>query len=143
MATTIISSLLPLRQRGIVLGSADLIAFVPTRDPAKARTFYKEVLGLDFISQDAFALVFNAHGTTLRIANVSEVKGFLPAPFTIVGWQVTNVSDTVGDLTKKGVPFERFPGMDQDGQGVWQSPSGARVAWFKDPDGNILSITQP
>lgn len=125
-----------------MLGSADLIAFVPTRDPAKARRFYKEILGLEFIGEDPFALVFNAHGTTLRIANVSEVKGFRPAPFTIVGWVVTNVSDAAGDLVKKGVPFERFPGMDQDPQGVWQSPSGARVAWFKDPDGNILSITQ-
>ena len=126
-----------------MLGSADLIAFVPTRDPAKARKFYKEILGLDFVSEDQFALVFNARGTTLRIANVSEVKGFKPAPFTIVGWQVTNVGDTAGDLVKKGVRFERFPGMDQDAQGIWKSPSGAEVAWFKDPDGNILSITQP
>jgi catechol 2,3-dioxygenase-like lactoylglutathione lyase family enzyme len=127
----------------MMLGSADLIAFVPTRDPAKARKFYTEVLGLDFMSEDPFALVFNSRGTTLRIANVSEVKGFKPAPFTIVGWQVTNVGDTAGDLVKKGVRFERFPGMDQDAQGIWKSPSGAQVAWFKDPDGNILSITQP
>jgi catechol 2,3-dioxygenase-like lactoylglutathione lyase family enzyme len=126
----------------MMLGSADLIAFVPTRDPAKARNFYEETLGLEFLSADPFALVFNAHGTTLRIANVSEVKDFRPAPFTIVGWLITNVSDTAGDLVKKGVRFERFPGMDQDAQGIWQSPSGARVAWFKDPDGNILSITQ-
>jgi catechol 2,3-dioxygenase-like lactoylglutathione lyase family enzyme len=125
-----------------MLGSADLIAFVPTRDPGKAREFYEKTLGLDFISEDPFALVFNSHGTRLRIANVSEVKGFKPAPFTIVGWQVTNVGDTVGDLVKKGVQFERFPGMDQDAKGIWKSPSGAKVAWFKDPDGNILSITQ-
>ena len=125
-----------------MLGSADLIAFVPTRYPGKARQFYEETLGLDFISEDLFALVFNAHGTTLRIANVSTVKDFKPAPFTIVGWQVTNVSDTIGDLVKKGVQFERFPGMDQDAKGIWKSPSGAKVAWFKDPDGNILSITQ-
>jgi catechol 2,3-dioxygenase-like lactoylglutathione lyase family enzyme len=125
-----------------MLGSADLIAFVPARDPAKARQFYEETLGLDFVSEDRFALVFNAHGTTLRIANVSEVKGFKPAPFTIVGWQVTNAGDTAGDLLKKGVQFERFPGMDQDAKGIWKSPSGAKVAWFKDPDGNILSITQ-
>ncbi len=126
-----------------MLGSADLIAFVPTRDPAKAREFYEQTLGLEFLSADPFALVFNAHGTTLRIANVSEAKNFQPAPFTIVGWLVTNVSDTAGDLVKKGVRFERFPGMNQDAQGIWQSPSGARVAWFKDPEGNILSITQP
>ncbi|MFL5467383.1 MAG: VOC family protein [Gemmatimonadaceae bacterium] len=125
-----------------MLGSADLIAFVPTRDPAKARKFYEGILGLEFISADPFALVFNAHGTTLRVADVSSIKDFRPAPFTIVGWQVTNVSDSLGDLLKKGVRFERFPGMDQDSQGIWQSPSGAKVAWFKDPDGNILSITQ-
>jgi len=125
-----------------MLGSSDLIAFVPTRDPAKARDFYEDTLGLEFLSADPFALVFNAHGTTLRIANVSDVKGFKPQPFTIVGWVVRNVSDTAGDLVKKGVRFERFPGMDQDAKGVWQSPTGARVAWFKDPDGNILSITQ-
>jgi catechol 2,3-dioxygenase-like lactoylglutathione lyase family enzyme len=125
-----------------MLGSADLIAFVPTRDPAKARRFYEETLGLDFISEDPFALVFDAQGTTLRIANVSQVEGFVPAPFTVVGWRVTNASDTVGDLQKKGVQFERFPGMDQDEKGIWKSPSGAKVAWFKDPDGNILSITQ-
>ena len=125
-----------------MLGSADLIAFVPTRDPDRARQFYETTLGLEFISADPFALVFNAHGTTLRVANVSDVKDFRPAPFTIVGWQVTNASDTVGDLEKKGIRFERFPGMDQDAQGIWQSPSGARVAWFKDSDGNILSITE-
>ena len=125
-----------------MLGSADLIAFVPTRDPARAREFYESTLGLEFISADAFALVFNAHGTKLRVADVSQVKGFRPAPFTIVGWQVTSVSDSVGDLEKKGVRFERYPGMDQDARGIWQSPSGAKVAWFKDADGNILSITQ-
>jgi catechol 2,3-dioxygenase-like lactoylglutathione lyase family enzyme len=125
-----------------MLGSADLIAFVPTRDPAKARHFYEQTLGLDFISEDPFALVFDAQGTTLRIANVSQVEGFAPAPFTIVGWRVTNAADTVGDLQKKGVHFERFPGMDQDEKGIWKSPNGAKVAWFKDPDGNILSITQ-
>ena len=85
-----------------MLGSADLIAFVPTRDPTKAREFYEQTLGLEFLSADPFALVFNAHGTTLRIANVSGVKDFQPAPFTIIGWQVTNVSDTAGDLVKKG-----------------------------------------
>jgi predicted enzyme related to lactoylglutathione lyase len=127
----------------MMLGSADLIAFVPTRDPGAARKFYETTLGLEFISVDPFALVFNAHGTTLRVANVSQVKDFRPASFTIVGWRVTDVSDSVGDLQKKGVRFERFPGMDQDAQGIWKSPSGARVAWFKDPDGNILSITQP
>lgn len=125
-----------------MLGSADLIAFAPTRDATKAREFYEQTLGLECISADPFALVFNAHGTMLRVANVAEVKDFRPAPFTILGWQVTDVSDTIGDLVKKGVRFERFPGMDQDAKGIWKSPTGAKVAWFKDPDGNILSISQ-
>ena len=125
-----------------MLGSADLIAFVPTRDPARAREFYEKTLGLQFISADQFALVFQSQGTTLRIADVSQVKGFQPAPFTILGWQVTNAGDSIGDLVKKGVRFERFPGMEQDELGIWESPGGSQVAWFKDPDGNILSITQ-
>jgi catechol 2,3-dioxygenase-like lactoylglutathione lyase family enzyme len=126
---------------GKMLGSFDLIAFVPTRDPARARQFYEQTLGLEFVSEDSFAVVFNAYGTTVRIANVSQVKDFRPAPFTILGWRVMNASDTAGDLARKGVRFERFDGMDQDAQGIWESPSGAKVAWFKDPDGNILSIT--
>jgi catechol 2,3-dioxygenase-like lactoylglutathione lyase family enzyme len=125
-----------------VLGSADVIAFAPTRDPAKARAFYEKTLGLKFVSDDAFAIVFDANGVTLRIANVSAVKNFKPAPFTILGWQVKSAEETVKALAKKGVEFERFPGMDQDKLGIWSSPSGARVAWFKDPDGNTLSITQ-
>ena len=125
-----------------MLGSADVIAFVPTRNPAKARTFYEKTLGLEFVSEDPFALVFDAHGVTLRIANVSSVVDFKPAPFTILGWQVPSAEKAVQALTKKGVKFERFPGMNQDKVGIWSSPSGAHVAWFKDPDGNILSVTE-
>ena len=125
-----------------MLGSADVIAFVPTRNPAKARTFYEKTLGLEFVSEDPFALVFDAHGVTLRIANVSSVVDFKPAPFTILGWRVPSAEKAVQALTKKGVKFERFPGMNQDKVGIWSSPSGAHVAWFKDPDGNILSVTE-
>jgi len=125
-----------------MLGSADVIAFVPTRDPARARVFYRDVLGLKFISEDFFALVFSAGGVTVRIANVSGVEGFEPAPYTVLGWHVADASAAVEQLVAKGVTFERFPGMKQDKSGIWTSPSGARVAWFKDPDGNILSIVQ-
>jgi catechol 2,3-dioxygenase-like lactoylglutathione lyase family enzyme len=86
----------------MMLGSADLIAFVPTRDPARAQRFYETTLGLEFISSDPFAAVFDAHGTTLRIANVADVKDFQPAPFTIVGWQVTSVSDRWATSKKRG-----------------------------------------
>lgn len=125
-----------------MLESADVIAFVPTREPAKSRAFYQKTLGLKFVSEDPFALVFDANGVTIRIANVSSVKSFKPAAFTILGFHVSNAETAAKQLSKKGVVFERFAGMDQDALGIWDSPSGARVAWFKDPDGNILSITQ-
>lgn len=125
-----------------MLGSADLIAFVPTRDPARSRAFYEQTLGLRFISQDAFAVVFTANGVTLRIADVSTVQGHRPSPFTILGWHVADVESTVMELGARGVTFERYAGMGQDRIGIWDAPSGARVAWFKDPDGNILSVTQ-
>jgi catechol 2,3-dioxygenase-like lactoylglutathione lyase family enzyme len=120
----------------------DVVAFVPSRNPAKARAFYETTLGLRFVSEDPFALVLDANGVMIRIANVSSVKGFKPAPFTILGWLVDDIAGTVKSLKKKSVKFERFPGMDQDELGVWRSPSGARIAWFKDPDGNVLSVTQ-
>jgi catechol 2,3-dioxygenase-like lactoylglutathione lyase family enzyme len=125
-----------------VLGTAELIAFVPTRDPQKSRRFYEQTLGLEFISEDAFAMVFSANGVTVRIANVSTVKDFRPAPFTILGWRVSSAESTVRALRERGIEFERFQGMHQDPLGIWRSPSGAQVAWFKDPDGNILSITE-
>ncbi len=125
-----------------MLGSADLIAFVPTRDPAGARAFYEQTLGLKFVSEDPFAVVFDANGVMVRIANVSSVNGFKPAAYTVLGWQVSSAKKAAQTLMKNGVKFERFEGMDQDDLAIWNSPSGARVAWFKDPDGNVLSITE-
>ena len=125
-----------------MLGSADLIAFVPTRHPARARAFYEDTLGLRFVSQDDFAVEFNANRVTLRIVDVSRVEGHRPYPFTVLGWLVADVASTVAELESRGVTFERFPGLSQDRLGIWDSPSGARVAWFKDPDGNVLSVTQ-
>jgi catechol 2,3-dioxygenase-like lactoylglutathione lyase family enzyme len=125
-----------------MLANADLVAFVPTRDPQRSRHFYEHMLGLKFVSEDPFALVFSAHGVTLRIANVSNVTDFKPAPFTILGWHVANAENTIREMRDKGIKFERFPGMNQTDLGIWRSPSGAQVAWFKDPDGNILSITE-
>jgi len=125
-----------------MLGRNEIVAFVPTRDPQKARQFYEQTLGLQFVSEDPFALVFNANGITVRIANVSMVKDFEPQPFTILGWKVHDIANAVQILQKRGVSFERFAGMNQDASGVWRSPDGALVAWFKDPDGNTLSITE-
>jgi catechol 2,3-dioxygenase-like lactoylglutathione lyase family enzyme len=120
----------------------DIVAFVPSKNPTKARAFYEGILGLKFVSEDPFAAVFDANGVMIRVANVSSVKGFKPAPFTILRWLVDDIAKTVNGLSKKSVKFERFAGMDQDRLGVWNSPSGAKVAWFKDPEGNVLSVTQ-
>ena len=97
-----------------MLKNSSLIAFIPTRDLKKTREFYERTLGLRFVSEDPFALVFDANGTMLRIANLSNVVDFKPFPFTILGWQVASAQDTVRELAKKGIKFERFPGMDQN-----------------------------
>jgi catechol 2,3-dioxygenase-like lactoylglutathione lyase family enzyme len=127
---------------GDVLGSASVVAFVPSRDPTKARDFYEGVLGLRVVGQDQFALVLDANGVTVRVVDVSGVRGFKPAPFTILGWHVANAAKVVRSLGAKGVAFERYDGMQQDALGIWTTPGGAKVAWFKDPDGNVLSISQ-
>lgn len=122
-----------------MLTSQKLMAFVATRDPARAKEFYGGTLGLKFVSDDGFALVFDANGTTLRIATVGELN---PAPFTILGWQVADIESAVQALTAAGVVFERYGMFPQDELGIWLAPGGVRVAWFKDPDGNTLSLSQ-
>jgi catechol 2,3-dioxygenase-like lactoylglutathione lyase family enzyme len=128
--------------RGIevrMLTNADLVAFAPSTDLAKARAFYAGVLGLPLLSEDDFACVFDVHGTLLR---VNRVPSLTPAPFTILGWTVTDIELTMDELRERDLVFLRFPGMEQDDEGVWTAPGGARVAWFHDPDGNVLSLTQ-
>jgi catechol 2,3-dioxygenase-like lactoylglutathione lyase family enzyme len=120
-------------------GSFKIVAFVATTKPAKARTFYRDTLGLRLVSEDQFALVFDAHPTMLRVAIVKEVRA---ADYTVLGWQVPDIVATAKRLEEAGVQLQRYPGMDQDEHGIWTSPSGARVAWFKDPDGNTLSLTE-
>jgi catechol 2,3-dioxygenase-like lactoylglutathione lyase family enzyme len=124
-----------------ILGACKLMAFAPVADPARARAFYEGVLGLRLVEDEApFALVFDAHGTMLRVTPVGEHK---PAPFTVLGWEVDSIESTVARLTAAGVTFLRFAGMnDGDALGIWNAPSGARIAWFNDPDGNVLSVTQ-
>jgi catechol 2,3-dioxygenase-like lactoylglutathione lyase family enzyme len=125
-----------------MLGSMEIVAFVPTRNREKARPFYEKTLGLAFVSDDQFALVFDANGVMVRVVDVSSVAGFQPAPFTVLGWSVGDIAKIVKGLGEKGIKFERYAGMQQDPLGVWNSPSGAKVAWFKDPDGNVLSVTE-
>jgi len=122
-----------------MLGTTNIVAFVPTKDAEKARAFYEEVLGLKFISDDGFALVFDANGIMIRVA---KMKDFTPAQFTILGWQVTGIEKIVAGLQAKGVHFEIFGFFKQDSLGIWTAPTGDKVAWFKDPEGNILSISE-
>lgn len=123
-----------------MLEKNDIIAFVPTNNPTKAKAFYEGVLGLKFISDDGFAMVFDANGTMVRIAKSGK---FTPQQFTILGWQVTKIEDVVKTMRAKGVEFLSFPGMGQGEDGIWPAPDGAaKVAWFKDPDGNTLSVSE-
>ena len=121
------------------LARQKLVAFAATSSAAKARRFYRDTLGLKLVDDNQFALVFDAKGTMLRVQLVDEVK----APsYTVLGWEVADIAATIKALKKKRVKFNRYPGMGQDALGIWTSPSGARVAWFKDPDGNTLSLTE-
>lgn len=115
------------------------MAFVATASPEAARAFYEGTLGLTLMADEPVAIVFDAGGTTLRVAKVGSVA---PAPYTVLGWTVPDIGAAVAALSERGVTLERFAGMDQDDTGVWTSPGGGRVAWFKDPDGNLLSLTQ-
>jgi catechol 2,3-dioxygenase-like lactoylglutathione lyase family enzyme len=121
-----------------MLGSIDIVAFVPTKDVEKAKAFYVNVLGLRFVKDDGFAMVLDANGIMVRVARAQ----FTPAPFTILGWQVSDIDQIAKTLQEKGVQFERFGFFEQDPLGIWTAPTGDKVAWFKDPDGNILSVSQ-
>lgn len=122
-----------------MLTGETLMAFIATTQPERARKFYVEVLGLRLVADEEYALVFDAHGIVLR---VQKVQSFLPHPYTALGWQVRDIAGTIAGLRKKGVEFLRFPYFAQDEAGVWNAPGGAKVAWFKDPDDNTLSLTQ-
>jgi catechol 2,3-dioxygenase-like lactoylglutathione lyase family enzyme len=122
-----------------MLETMPIIAFVATTTPDRAKEFYSSVLGLQLLSEDGFALMYDAGGTKLRVAVVKELR---PAGYTVLGWIVPDIRRSIQDLMKRGVEFRRYEGFGQDDLGVWTSPSGARVAWFGDPDGNTLSLTE-
>jgi catechol 2,3-dioxygenase-like lactoylglutathione lyase family enzyme len=121
-----------------MLNTASLVGFVATANPAAARHFYESVLGLALTEDSPFALVFNANGTTLRVQKVQRVS---PAAYTVLGWAVDDIRSTLRALASRGVVFQRYEGLPQDELGIWQAPSGALVAWFRDPDGNTLSVS--
>jgi catechol 2,3-dioxygenase-like lactoylglutathione lyase family enzyme len=122
-----------------VLTNNNAISFVATRNPSAARSFYEGVLGLRLVADEHFALVFDVNGRMLRIAKTEDLT---PAAHTVLGWEVEAIDAKVKELGERGVAFLRFDGLSQDALGIWTSPSGAKVAWFKDPDGNSLSLTQ-
>jgi catechol 2,3-dioxygenase-like lactoylglutathione lyase family enzyme len=122
-----------------VLSDAPVTAFVATANAERAIRFYRDTLGLTLVSDDPFAAVFRCKGAPLRLQKVAVLQ---PHPFTTIGWSVPSIRRSAAMLSRRGVVFERYAFLEQDERGVWRSPSGAQVAWFKDPDGNVLSLTQ-
>jgi catechol 2,3-dioxygenase-like lactoylglutathione lyase family enzyme len=122
------------------IGEGELVAFVPTLDLAAAEAFYGGVLGLDLTESSSFAVAFDVNGTQLRITRVEELAA---APFTVLGWRVDDLAASISSLEAQGVGFEHYAGLEQDEAGIWRAPGGSLIAWFKDPDGNTLSLQQP
>jgi catechol 2,3-dioxygenase-like lactoylglutathione lyase family enzyme len=122
-----------------MLADFNLMAFLATTDAARARGFYEGVLGLRFVSEDDFAVVYDMRGIEFRLQKVRELT---PQPHTALGWAVDGIDEIVRGIAGRGGRFERFPQLPQDATGIWQSPSGARIAWLRDPDGNLLSLTE-
>lgn len=123
-----------------MLANCNIVAFAPTCDQARAIEFYRDQLGLELKAHDGFAATFDARGIVLRVSTVPAPLH--PQPFTILGWMVPDIAAMVRSLEFTGVVFERYPQIPQDEVGIWTAPGGAKVAWFKDPDGNILSLTE-
>jgi catechol 2,3-dioxygenase-like lactoylglutathione lyase family enzyme len=122
-----------------MLADKQLKAFIPTINLSKAKSFYQDILGLELLSEDQYALEFNANGVLLRVTVVQELK---PQVFTVLGWNVENISSIIRSLNNKEIYCEQYEFLQQDDLGIWIAPGGAKVAWFKDPDGNILSLTE-
>ena len=122
-----------------MLSAGKLIGFVPTTDSTRSRKFYEGKLGFRFLSDDQFALVMQAGESMIRIAKAGK---FTPAQYTVMGWEVTDIETTVKWLTGRGVIFEKYPFVQDQEHGIWTTPNGDKVAWFKDPDGNVLSLSQ-
>jgi catechol 2,3-dioxygenase-like lactoylglutathione lyase family enzyme len=122
-----------------MLAAAPLIAMVGVMDRARAKAFYGGILGLSVKNEDEFAVQFDAAGTILRLTTVHQLT---PAAYCVLGWRVADIRAMARRLHAAGVRFERFGFFTQDEDGIWLAPDGAQVAWFKDPDGNLLSIAQ-
>jgi catechol 2,3-dioxygenase-like lactoylglutathione lyase family enzyme len=122
-----------------MLESSQAVTFLPSEDLERSERFFREVLGLRVVSRSDFACVIACAGSSLRI---TKVDGLRPQPFTVLGWLVEDLTSVIGRLREAGTAMAHFEGLDQDELGVWTTPTGDRVAWFHDPDGNVLSVTQ-
>ena len=122
-----------------MFSDSKLVAFAATSDPIKARRFYESVLGLQLVSENPFAIVFDANGVTLRIQIVQLLT---LSNYTTLGWDVDHIEKMAENLATAGVSLERFAGMEHDSIGIWTSHDGSKIGWFKDPDGNLISISQ-
>jgi catechol 2,3-dioxygenase-like lactoylglutathione lyase family enzyme len=122
-----------------MLSASKLIGFVPTRDSKRSREFYEGKLGFQSVSDDQFALVMQAGESMIRIAKAAD---FTPAQYTVMGWEVADIEAMVKWLGGRGVAFEKYPFVQDQESGIWTTPNGDKVAWFKDPDGNVLSLSQ-
>ncbi len=123
-----------------ILASAKAMTFIVTQDRERAKIFYGGTLGFTLLVEDEFAVVFDLNGTMLRISTAENHKA---QPHTVLGWEVPDISAAVKDLHGRGVSFKRYDGLGQDDLGVWSAPgSSSKVAWFSDPDGNVLSVAQ-
>jgi len=122
-----------------MLNNSRIIGFAPTKDAAKAKDFYVGRLGMEFVSEDGYALVLNANGNMLRVIKAGDFK---PVHYTVLGWEVKNIESVVAGLKSAGVSFEQYPFIQNKESSVWNAPNGDKIAWFKDPDGNVLSISE-
>lgn len=122
-----------------MLNLSRIVGFIATVNPAEAKRFYTETLGLQLVDENPFALVFKSGDITLR---VQKVETLVTPPYTSLGWEIEDIAAAVQDLTSKGVKFQRFEGLPQDEMGIWLTPDGSQVAWLQDPDGNTLSLTE-
>jgi len=122
-----------------MLADKQAMSFVATTQPEKAKAFYGDVLGLKLVEDAWYSIIFEIADRRLHI---QKLKEFTPQPFTVLGWSVPDINAAAAELAKRGVKFERYPGMEQDAAGIWTTPDGGKVCWFKDPDGNTLSMTE-
>jgi catechol 2,3-dioxygenase-like lactoylglutathione lyase family enzyme len=122
-----------------MLGSSTITSLIGTTKPAIAKAFYGDVLGLKFVSEDQFATIFEGKNMRIRMSGTPTV---VPAPYAVLAFDVANLAEAVDALTAKGVTFARFPFLVQDAKGMWSAPDGTKVAWFHDPDLNLLSLVQ-